>query len=406
MNNLWQDVRFGLRMMLKTPGYTIIAVITMMLGIGANTTIFSVVNAILLRPLPVAQPERLVNLHSTSPDGSSFHSFSYPDYLDYRDQSEVFDGLAAYTINTYSLSTGGQSERIFGIVTSENFFTVMGIRPSTGRFYTAEENRTESGDPVAVLSYGYWQRRFAADPSIVGKTLTLNGHSYQVVGIAPPKFTGPRVAFAPDIYVPVWTQPLALPSLANWLNDRRAGSLELVGRLKPGITVQAAQANLSAIAQRISEQYPDSHRGKGVEVRPTNTGLGQMQDAAIGFMSVLMAIVGLVLLIACANVAGLSLSRSAVRRKEIAIRLAMGASRWRIVRQLLTETVLLFLLGGVAGLVLAAWFTDILMAFKPPVPFTIELDLGFDWRVLIFTLLVSFITGVIFGLAPAMQASR
>jgi predicted permease len=393
-------------MMMKSPGFTLIAVVTMMLGIGANTTIFSVVNAILLRPLPVMEPERLVNLHSTSPDGSSFHSFSYPDYVDYRDQNEVFDGLTAYTINTYSMTTAGQSERIFGIVTSENFFTVMGVAPTVGRLYTAEENRTDTGEPVAVLSHGYWQRRFAGDPLIVGQTLTLNGHAYRVIGIAPPKFTGPRVAFAPDIYVPVWTQPLALPGLANWLNERHAGSLEMVGRLRQGITIEGAQANISAIAQRLGQQYPDTNRGKGVELRPTNTGLGQMEGAAIGFMSVLMAIVGLVLMIACANVAGLTLSRSATRLREIAIRLAMGASRGRIVRQLLTESALLFLFGGAAGLLLAAWFTDLLLAFKPPVPFTLELDLGFDWRVLGFTLLVSLATGIIFGLAPALQASR
>jgi putative ABC transport system permease protein len=171
MSTLWQDLRFGSRVLLKSPGFTLIAVLSLAIGIGANTTIFSLINALLLRPLPVAAPERLVNVHATSPDGSGFHSFSYLDYVDYRDQAEVFDGLAAYTINTYSLNTGGQSERIFGIVTSENFFTLMGINPSSGRFYTQQEDRTESGEPVAVLSHGYWQRRFAGDPSIVGRTL-------------------------------------------------------------------------------------------------------------------------------------------------------------------------------------------------------------------------------------------
>jgi predicted permease len=406
MSTLWQDLRYGFRGFLRSPGFTLVAVLSLAIGIGANTTIFSLVNAILLRPLPVAAPEQLVNVHSTSPDGSSFHSFSYPDYVDYRDQAQAFDGLAAYTINTYSLNTGAQSERIFGIVTSENFFTVMGIRPSQGRFFTAQEDRTTSGEPVAVLSHGYWQRRFGSDPSIVGKTLVLNGHAYSIIGIAPHGFTGPRVAFAPDIYVPMWTQPLALPRLSNWLTNRRAGSLEIVGRLKQGVSLQGAQANLSAIAATLAEQYPDTHKGKGVEVRATNTGLGQMEGAAIGFMSVLMAIVSLVLLIACANVAGLTLSRAALRRKEIAIRTAMGASRLRIIRQLLTESVLLFVLGGTVGLLLASWLTDLMLAFKPPVPFTIELDLGLDWRVFSFTLLVSLITGIIFGLAPAIQASK
>ncbi|MGI9107940.1 MAG: ABC transporter permease [Pyrinomonadaceae bacterium] len=406
MGTLWQDIRYGFRMLLKSPGFTAMAVLSLAISIGANTTIFSLVNAVLLRPLPVAAPERLVNVHAVNPDGSSFHSFSYPDYVDYRDQSNVFTGLAAYTINTYSLNTGGQSERIFGLVASENFFAVLGVRPGIGRFFTPEENRSMNGEPVAVLSHGYWQRRFSGDASVIGKTLVLNGHLYHVIGIAPPKFTGPRVAFAPDIYVPVWTQEVAIERGAQWLRNRDGGSLEIVGRLKAGATVEQAQAALSTVAGRLTEQYPDSHKGKGVEVRRTNTGLGQMENAVIGFMSVLMAVVGLVLLIACANVASMSLARAAMRRKEIAIRLALGARRGRIIRQLLTESVILFLLGGTAGLLLAAWLNDLLLNFKPPVSFTLELDLGIDARVLCFTLLVSLVTGVLFGLMPAVQASR
>ncbi len=406
MGTLLQDIRYGFRMLLKSPGFTAVAVLSLAISIGANTTIFSLVNAALLRPLPVAAPERLVNVHATDPDGSSFHSFSYPDYLDYRDQGNVFDALAAYTINTYSLNTGGQSERVFGLVASENFFPALGVRPRIGRFFTPEENRSANGEPVAVLSHGYWQRRFGGDTSVIGKTLVLNNHPYQVIGIAPPKFTGPRVAFAPDIYMPVWTQEMAIPNGAEWLRNRDGGSLEIVGRLKAGATLEQAQAALSAVAGRLAEQYPDSHKGKGVEVRPTNTGLGQMEGPVIGFMSVLMAVVALVLLIACANVASMALSRAAMRRKEIAIRLALGARRGRIIRQLLTESVILFLLGGTAGLLLAAWLNDLLLKFKPPVSFTIELDLGIDARVLCFTLLVSLATGVIFGLMPAIQASK
>lgn len=406
MGSLWQDLRYGLRMLWKSPGFTVVAVLSLAIGIGANTMIFSLINALLIRPLPVEAPQRLVNVHATNPDGSSFHSFSYPDYVDYRDQADTLEGLAAYTINAYSLHTGGQSERLFGIVTSENFFTVMGVRPALGRLFTAQEERSAQGEPVAVLSYGYWQRRFGGDKTIVGRTVKLNGHDYQIIGITPPKFTGPRVAFAPDIYVPVWTQPLAFPWGADWMKNRNGGSLELVGRMKPDATIQRVQANLSAVAGRIAEQYPDSHRGRGVDVRPTNTGLGQMEGPAIGFMSVLMAVVGLILLIACSNVAGMALSRAATRRKEIAIRLAMGASRTRIVRQLVTESLLLFVLGGAAGLVLATWLTELLLAFKPPVSFSIELDLGLDWRVLSFTLLVALMTGLVFGLAPALQASK
>jgi predicted permease len=393
-------------MLYKNPTVTIVAIISLALAIGANTTIFTLVNAILLRPLPVKEPSRLVNVHAINHDGSSFHTFSYLDYLDYKERGEAFEDMLAYTVDTYSLNAGGpQSERIFALVATGNFFRLLGVQPALGRFFTPEEDRAPSGEAVVVLSNGYWHRRFGGDPSVVGRQLVLNGDSYAVLGIAPPNFTGPRVAFAPDVYLPLWSQGRTRRG-SEWLNNRDGGSLEIIGRLKPDATIQQAQAHLNAVSRQIIEQSSDAHRVKGVDVRSINTGLGQFEAPVIGFMSVLMAVVGLVLLIACANVAGMLLTRATTRRREMAIRLAVGAPRSRIIRQLLTESVLLFLLGGVAGLFLTAWLSNLLLAFKPPTPFTIELDLGMDARVLAFTLLISLLTGIIFGLAPALQASK
>ncbi len=406
MGTLWQDLRFGARMLWKRPGFTAVAVLTLALGIGANTAIFSLVNAILLRPLPLKEPSRLVNVHSVSPDGSSFHTFSYPDYTDFRERGGVFEDALAYTVDTYSLNAGEQSERVFGMVVTGNAFSVLGVSPAAGRFFTAEEDSPANPATVVVLGHGFWQRRFGSDPTLVGRTLALNGRQFTVVGVAPPKFTGVRVGLAPDFYVPMWSQVHTRPDTAEWLGNRGGGSMEIVGRLKEGVSVETAQAALSAMVRQFAEQYPDTHRGRGVEVRPTRTGLGQFETPVMGFMGVLMAVVGFVLLIACANVAGMTLARSAARRKELAIRLAMGAGRGRIMRQLLTESVLLFLVGGGAGLLLAVWLTDLLMSFKPPTPFSIELDLGLDARVLAFTFFTSLVTGVVFGLAPALQASR
>ncbi|HEV3469203.1 MAG TPA: ABC transporter permease [Pyrinomonadaceae bacterium] len=408
MGTFLKDIRYGARVLAKSPGFTLVAVVSLALGIGANTAIFSLVNAALLRPLAgVEEPARLVNLHRTSPDGSGFHSFSYQDYLDYRAEPGVLRDLLAYTVDTYSLGEGEQSERVFGLMATGNFSSVLGVRAARGRFFTPEEDAAGGASSrVVVLGHSFWQRRFGADPSVVGREVTLNGQPFTVVGVAPQGFTGPRVALSPDIYLPLWSSVHTRAEAAGWLQSRGGGSLELVGRLAPGVGIEAARAALGRVAGRLASEYPETHRGHGLDVRPTRTGLGQMEAPATAFMAVLMAVVGFVLLIACANVAGMSLARAAARRKEMAIRLALGASRARVVRQLLTESVMLYVLAGAAGLLLAMWLTSLLMAFKPPTPFTLEIDLGVDGRVLLFTFGVAVLTGVLFGLAPALQASR
>lgn len=418
--DLWQDLRFGARMLLKQPGFTLIAVTTLALGIGANTVIISIINAVIFRPRPVAQPERLVELYS----GDARHPYqnsAYQDFLIFREQSEVFAGLAAYSIRQFKLGGVDEVEQVFGEAVSGNYFDVLGVKAFSGRTFLPEEDQTPGAHPVAVISHGLWQRRFGADPALIGKTITLNHQMLTVIGIAPPQYTGMVRGLAIEVWVPVMMVPqLEQHNDLSLLNSRGNSWLALVGRLKPEVTLEQARARFDLLAGQLREAYPEAWREKRAESNEARemfiTILPEsatrippdMHAAAYALIALVLTIINLVLLIACLNLANLLLARATVRRKEIAVRLSLGASRWRIVRQLLTESVLLTALAGAAGVLLAFWLLDALVASLPALPEGIRLaiDLRLDWRVLLYTLAFSSLVGVLFGLAPALQSAR
>ena len=411
MDTLFKDLKFGVRGLLKRPGFTVIAVLTLALGIGANTAIFSVVNATLMRPLPVVDPDRLVFVFN-GPPGSVF---SYPDYAALRDQNNVLDGMIAWGGITASLSNNDQPDLVNGAIVSGNFFDVIGVRAQLGRVITAEDDKTPGAHPVAVISQGLWQRRFAADPNIVGRQLLLNGNNFTVIGVLPGGFDGLQLGPVRDLYVPMMMQATMRPPRAGYSGEKNPDLLQVrnnrwlftVGKLKPGVSPEQAQASLALIAKQLEEQHR-VNEGRGVSVSAFSEGDNPSNRQQLSSVArLLMGVVGIVLLIACANVANLLLARSSARTKEIAVRLAIGATRWRIVRQLLTEGILLATLGGAAGLLLAWWATRSLSAAPPPqgaLPLTPQFAI--DLRVLLFTLGLSVLAGIVFGLAPALRASR
>jgi putative ABC transport system permease protein len=392
METLFQDVRYGARMLIKNPGFTLVAVITLALGIGANTAIFSVVNTVLLRPLPYNEPDRLMAVRSYQVPKHPDAPVSPGDFFDWRQQSRLFEGLAAYRTRSVTLLTGSEPERLPAAQITASLITMLGVNPLYGRDFMAEEDQPNSGR-VAIISYGLWQRRFAGDAKVVGQPVTLNANPYTIVGVMPPGFKFPQ----PDI--DIWT-PMILDD--DERQSHTSHSIYVLGRLQPGVTVTEAQSEMDAIAAHLREQYADSNAGWGIHVAP-------MLDFAVAKIKpallLLLGAVAFVLLIACANIANLLLARAASRQKEMAIRTAIGAGNWRIMRQLLTESVLLALLGGGLGVLLAAWGIDALLALAPDDLPRIN-EVAIDRYALLFTFSVTIITGIAFGLAPALQASK
>jgi predicted permease len=385
--DLWQDVRFSLRMLLKSKGFTVVATLSLALGIGANTAIFSVVNAVLLRPLPYNEPERLVHVFRNQP-AISRGPISPPDFLDWQARQKVFIDIAGYQTETFNLTGVEHVERLNGVRVSSRFLSLFGMTPARGRFFETADDQAGS-DRVTVIGYGLWQRQFGGDPDAVGKTIMLNGEAHAVVGIAPREFQFPRAA-------EVWTPA----RLAESAESRGSNSVSVIARLKDEISETQARAQMNQVADVLAQQYPDQHAKLTVSISPL---LADDVREIGSVLWILLGAVSVVLMIACANLANLLLGRAFARQKEFAIRLALGASRWRMTRQLLTEGVLLSLMGGALGIGLALWGASLLRAFAPDnIPRVKEI--GLDKGVLGFTLLISLLTGIILGLAPAWQS--
>jgi len=392
MQTLWQDLRYGARMLLKQPGFTLIAVLTLSLGIGANTAIFSVVNAALLRPLPFTEPDRLARLWETNLKRNlpSF-SVSAPNYVSWKEQSQTFERLAAWKRQSVNLTGRGEPERLEGAIVSGSLFSLLGVKPAMGRDFLPEEDQPH-GRRAAIISHGLWERRFGRDPNLIGQALALDGVSHIVVGVAPSGFDFPQ---GTEIWAPLAADPAR--------EQRGNRELAVIGRMKPGVTLQEARTELTTIAQRLERQYPEANSDWGVRLETLYDSI--ISNETRTALLVLLGAVGFLLLIACANVANLTLARATARRQEMAIRSALGASRWQISRQLLTESLLLSLAGGGAGVLLAVWSVDLLRAASPQNAPRLD-EIGIDGWVLGFTLAVSLLTGVLSGLAPALQAAR
>jgi len=415
MGSVWRDLKYALRTLTRSAGFTAVAVLSLALGIGANTAIFTLTNAVFLNPLPVADAARVIEVftvdHATKTTTANFSRtpMSFLNYKDFRDQNNVFSGLAAYAFTGVTLTGRGEPKPQFAMLVSANYFDVLGVKPVMGRTFLADEDRSDGGNTVAVLSYDMWVQLFGAAPAAIGKTVEFNSVPYTIVGVAPPNFKGTQTVASPNLaWIPISMHAQALPGpLEQVINERRMRMINVFGRLKPSVGQSQALAALQAIAAGLEREYPRANNGRSVE-------LSSLAEAALGFLPrdqmvqggiALSAVVGLVLLIACANLANLLLARSAKRMREIGIRTALGAARARLVRQLLTESVLISIGGGVGGLILGTLGSELLWSFRPTFLQANTLPVKMDWRVFAFTAAVTLITGLLFGLLPALRTS-
>jgi len=408
MGSIFQDLRYGARQLWKSPGLTFAAVLCIALGIGANSATFSFARAFLWPNSMVKEPDRLVRIFVRWSTGMKYGSFSYPDYIDVRDKNDVFTGLVANSIMPFHMSAGDRNERIWGAVVSGNYFSELGVKPHLGRGLLVEDDQTPGANPVAVISHGLWQRRFGSDQGIVGKTMLLNTRSFTIVGVGPEGFYGTNTGLSQDIWVPI-TMTEQLGDTRRTITERGNHWIQgIIGRLKPGVTMAQADASINNLMTHLAQEYPNTNKGAGAMLYTESDASlhPSVRDGFVMFMRLMFGVVGLILLLSCTNVAGLLLARSASRRKEIGVRMALGADRFRLIRQLLAESLLLSLMAGGVGLLLGVFLTRLVRSFSPPSDLPLRIDIDLDWSVLAFTFAVTVITGILFGLAPALAASK
>jgi predicted permease len=409
IGNLSQDLRYAFRTLRQAPGFAAVVILTLGLGIGANTAIFSVLNALVFRPLPVEKPEQLVKLFTQVKRMEGYSDFNYPDYVEIRDHNKVFSGLLGQSLLRVGLSRGeSESELLWGEIVTGNYFDVLGVKAERGRTFLPEEDRTPNTHPVVVIAHSLWQRRFSSDPQILGKTIKLNGYPFTIIGVAPPRFQGTKFALAMDLWVPMMMREQVKAGGSSWLTSRGDSWFDVMGRLKPGVAFRQAQTEVAALSKRLQQSFPKEDEDKSIRAfREEDARVHPDAGARLRVTSgLVLVLVGLVLLVACVNVINLLLARAASRQAEIGVRIALGAGRGRLLRQLFAESMLLSLLGGAVGVLLAYWGSGLNARLLPPLPYNLGLDFHPDTRALLYTLFISIVTGALLGLAPAAHASR